>query len=312
MRHRQLASRSALVAERFKDQYAVTTRCQLVAAGLDSGEVDVHIAGRRWRQLNESVVVLHNGPLTLDQAHAAAVLSVTGPVALAAETAVGRLGMTGCEPSPVHVLIRRGDRVLPVDGVRVKVHESRRFQASDVLTPVFPPVVSMERAVIDAAVWSGRPQQACRWVANAVQQRLTTADRLLAELELAGKVRHRRLLQQVLLDVGAGAQALSELAFVRFCRRHGLPSPQLQVRLDSAGKRRYLDAVLRGSGGRTVHVEIDGGVHLTLQARWRDTARDNDLLIDGVPVLRFPSAAIYSDDPVAVAQIRRALGLVSS
>jgi very-short-patch-repair endonuclease len=70
--------------------------------------------------------------------------------------------------------------------------------------------------------------------------------------------------------------------------------------------------VFRRPDGRLVRVEIDGGVHLTLTARWRDTAKDNDAALAGVVVLRFPSVAIYTDDPVAVAQLRRALGLVSS
>jgi very-short-patch-repair endonuclease len=57
-------------------------------------------------------------------------------------------------------------------------------------------------------------------------------------------------------------------------------------------------------------VEIDGGVHLSLTERWKDTAKDNELAIEGRSVLRFPSVAIYTDDPLAVAQLRRALGLV--
>jgi hypothetical protein len=59
--------------------------------------------------------------------------------------------------------------------------------------------------------------------------------------------------------------------------------------------------------GRRVLTEIDGGVHLTLAARWKDTAKDNDAMIAGETTLRFPSVAIYADDPVAVAQLIAAL-----
>jgi very-short-patch-repair endonuclease len=66
------------------------------------------------------------------------------------------------------------------------------------------------------------------------------------------------------------------------------------------------------AGDRVVRVEVDGGVHLSLTQRWRDTAKDNDAALDGRVILRFPSVAIYTDDPVAVRQLRRALGLVSA
>ena len=119
------------------------------------------------------------------------------------------------------------------------------------------------------------------------------------------------MLARALDDVAGGVEAVSELRFVQFCRKHELPTPALQVRLDSRGRRRYLDATFRRmSDGRPVRVEIDGGIHLTLTQRWRDTCNDNDAVIDGEVVLRFPSVAIYTDDPVALAQIRRALEVV--
>lgn len=81
----------------------------------------------------------------------------------------------------------------------------------------------------------------------------------------------------------------------------------MQVRRDASDRRRYLDACFTTRDGRKVFVEIDGGVHLTLAARWRDTAKDNDDVLDRRGVLRFPNIAIYTDDPRAVAQLRRAL-----
>src|SRR3954454_23849614 len=100
------------------------------------------------------------------------------------------------------------------------------------------------------------------------------------------------LMQRVLTDIGGGAQAMCELEFLKFCRRHGFPEPTLQVRVDRQGRRRYLDAEFRRPGRQPVRVEIDGGVHLTLTQRWLDTRNDNDAAIDGDLVLRFPSVAI--------------------
>ncbi|MGN6474251.1 MAG: hypothetical protein ACTHK4_11475, partial [Mycobacteriales bacterium] len=140
--------------------------------------------------------------------------------------------------------------------------------------------------------------------------RLTTADRLLQELGAAGSVRHRRLLEAALCDIGGGAQAVSELDFIRYCRRHGLPQPALQtVRLDASGRRRYLDATLRGRNGKTVHVEIDGALHLVVDNYWRDMARGNELVIGNERLLRFPSYVIHGNDSYAADQLRRALDL---
>jgi hypothetical protein len=170
-------------------------------------------------------------------------------------------------------------------------------------------VTAAPRAALDAAVWERSSRAAVRIIVDAVQQRICSAAAIRAELERAGRVRHRRLLGQVLADVDGGAEAVSELAFLAFCRRHDLPTPRLQVRLDSAGRRRYLDADFPRPGRRPLRVEVDGGVHLTLRARWKDTRKDNDAALDGELVLRFPSVAIYTDDPEAVAQLRRGLAL---
>jgi hypothetical protein len=147
-------------------------------------------------------------------------------------------------------------------------------------------------------------------LAAGVQQRLTTAPRLLEELSLAGAVRHRRLMAAALVDIAGGAQAVSEMDFSRFCARHGLPVPTRQtVRRDHDGRRRYLDATLTSPTGKVIHVEIDGALHLVVGTYWDDMSRANDLAIARELVLRLPSFVIHADDPAAVAQLRRALNL---
>lgn len=132
----------------------------------------------------------------------------------------------------------------------------------------------------------------------------------MAELAGAGQIRHRRLIAAALTDIGGGAQAVSEIDFLRFCRRHGFPQPELQrMRRDASGRRRYLDATFQRRDGRLVRVEIDGALHLLARTYWDDMSRGNDLVIAGETVLRFPSCVIYADDPNAVAQLRRALDL---
>lgn len=284
-------------------------RAQLRACGVTDDRVAAQVAARRWRALNDVLISTHNGPLTPGQARWAGVLSAAGPVALASVTAMAQWGVVGFETMTVHVVVRRGARVLAVPDVDIAVHESRRFEATDVVGQR-PPVTTLERATIDAAVWSPDPKTATRIVVAPIQQRLSTPSRIREVLDNAGQVQFRGLLLAFLADLDGGAEALSEVAFLRWCRRHALPTPQLQVRYDANGRRRYLDAVFDTPAGRVI-VEIDGGIHLTLSARWTDTAKDNDATLAGQRTLRFPSVAIYADDPIALRQLRAALGLVS-
>jgi hypothetical protein len=114
---------------------------------------------------------------------------------------------------------------------------------------------------------------------------------------------------KALADIEGGAHSMSEIDFVRFCARNGLPKPVHQtVRKDLTGRRRYLDAVLVGPTGE-VKVEIDGALHLVVQTYWGDMYRGNEMTIANDGALRFPSYVIYADDPEALDQLRRALGL---
>ena len=106
----------------------------------------------------------------------------------------------------------------------------------------------------------------------------------------------------------AGAQALSEIDFARLCRRHGLPEPRRQsVRVDAAGRRRYLDAEWVRADGRRVVAEVDGAVHLVPRRYWDDMERANELVLDGRLVLRFAAFAVRAYPRTVATQLRRAL-----
>jgi hypothetical protein len=290
-------------------QDEVVRREQLVDVGLEPHDIDYMIESRRWQVDADLIVVLHNGPLTRRQQEGVAVLAGGRLCALAARTAAARAGLAGWDAELIEVVVPRGTTYPTVRLVDVKVHESRRFVAEDVHSASWPHRVSIERALVDAACWSRRPRTACGVLAAGVQQRLTTAERLRVELERAGKVKFHRLLMKALVDIAGGAHAVSEIDFVRFCARNGLPKPKHQlVRRDAQGRRRYIDAVVVGPAGE-VKVEIDGALHLVVQTYWSDMFRGNEMTIARDGALRFPSYVLYSDDPGALDQLRRALGL---
>lgn len=288
----------------------VMLRDELFAAGVTPSRLKAEVRARRWRALGPFVVVRHNGPLTREDQLWAGVLHCGPGAALCAWTGAELAGLSGWSSPAVHVLVQKSHHVPPLPGVSLRVHESRRFAASDVHPALEPPRMRLARCVVDAAAWTANPRSACGIVAAAVQQRLVQPASLREELAAAGAVRHAALLRAALVDIEGGAQALSEVEFVSFCRRHRLPRPVLQaVRLDPQGRRRYLDATLKGRDGRIWRVEIDGALHLLAATYWGDMRRGNDLVIAGERVLRFPSIAMRVDPHRMVEQLRRALDL---
>jgi very-short-patch-repair endonuclease len=67
---------------------------------------------------------------------------------------------------------------------------------------------------------------------------------------------------------------------------------------------RYLDAYWAQA---RLAVEIDGAQHMDPQQHWDDMSRDNDLIVDGYRVLRFPAWLVRHQPAVAAERIREAL-----
>ena len=123
------------------------------------------------------------------------------------------------------------------------------------------------------------------------------------------RLRRRALIRETLGDIAGGAQALSELDFSRLVvRAHRLPEPERQVRRkDSSGRNRYLDVVWERE---KLVVEIDGAQHADPLHGWDDMSRDNDLVIDGYRVLRFPAWLVRYHPEHVAARIRAVLATV--
>jgi hypothetical protein len=287
------------------EQDGVLARAQLFRSGVTRDKIRTHVRARRWRLLAGRVVVMHRGPMTFRQRCWVAVLAAGPDAALCSLTGAALDGLTGFENDAVHVLVPKGTQVPAMPGVRV--HESRRFVPADVHPARRPPRTTTARSVLDAAVWSRRPAMACAIASAAVQQRLVTVPQLLDVLDRAGAVRHRRLLRAVLEDIAGGSHSFAEIGMARLCRRSGLPPPQRQaVRCDRAGRRRYLDLFWPD---HSVCVEVDGSFHWEAGQWRRDLDRQNDLVLDGLTVLRFPSATVRLHPETIIAQLTQALQL---
>jgi len=288
-----------LLAEIAADQHDVASRAQLAGAGFDRSAVSRMVRARRW-QLFGLAVVLHGGEVSVQQRQWAAVLSAPGLAATGGRTAARDHGLKGFEPDALDVVVPADTQCVAIDGVRW--HRSDRFDESDIDQSANPPRVRRERAFVDAAAWTKSPRIACALLVASVQQRLTSATILRREVLAAGPIRHRSHLLAVVVDIEGGADSLAEIDFVKIARRVGLPPPLRQsVRTDASGRRRYIDADFGAFA-----VEVDGAMHLFALNYWNDARRQNDLVIGGDRILRFPSIAFRVDMPAVEAQLRRA------
>jgi hypothetical protein len=251
-------------------------------------------------------LVLHNGPLHPDELAAVALENCGPRAALTAFTAAQVKGLRGWERDDIHVLVPGGTRICRPPGLQLRVHWTSDWQAERIHGDAH----ALESALVIAAATFVSARPACGLLAAAVQQRMVTATSLHADLEARPRSRHRALLLLALDDIAQGAQALSEIDFARLCRRNGLPAPRRQaVRVERSGRRRYLDAEWLTASGRRLAVEVDGALHLAPRRWWDDQLRQNELVIGGDLVLRFPSVVVRCEEPLVVDQLRRALAL---
>jgi hypothetical protein len=266
------------------------------------------LAARRWQRLGYAIV-LHNGPLSPRQRWVVARVHGGPDAVLTAFTAAEAYGLRGWERETVHVLMPNGTRLRRGCPVPVRPHVARDW--ATVVLHRRGGVHALPEALLRAAATFDGAQPGCGLLAAAVQQRLTGARALREALHRAPTTRHRRSLRAAVEDIAQGAQALSEIDFVRLCRRFKLPAPQQQaVRRDPRGIRRYLDASWRRpDDGRLVAVEVDGAVHLAVTRWWADQLRQNELSLADTLVLRYPSVVVRTEPALVAGQLRRALRL---
>ncbi len=300
----QAANRTRVAAQSLDTD--VCTVAQLERAGCTRAEVRARIAARRWQRIGRAIVT-HGGPLTTEQRRRAAVLNGGPRAALTSFTALEAQGLRNWSRDEVHLLTARGARVAARHELRIVGH------TLDIWRPEQIRLGHLHRvphAAVLAAASLDSPRAACGLLAAVVQQRLSSPAALLDAISGRATLARRHLLCSALDDVAMGAQALSEIDFVRLCRRFQLPAPtQQSVRVERSGRRRYLDASWIRGDGRTVAVEVDGALHLNVATWWSDQLRQNELVLDDTVLLRYPSVVVRTGPAAVAEQLRRALQL---
>ena len=278
-------------------QAGLARRDQLRALGVAAGHVAEQCRGR-WRVVSPCVVSVDNGRLDAEQRLWAAVLEL-GTAWVGGRAALACHGLDGwwTPLGTLDVLVPRGARRATIPGVVVHV-TSRGPAPPPALTL---PLTDVARSTVDAAAWEQRPRAAAGLVLAVVQQRLATVEAIAAELDGAGRVRHRAVVRDALDAAARGAESVSENDVVALVRRAGLPAPRRQSR-SRAGRH---DLVIDLPDGRTLVVEVDGPQHETAEARWADARRDAELAVDGTLLLRIPTFAVTRDPDGVVAALTR-------
>ncbi|MGI5148857.1 DUF559 domain-containing protein [Plantactinospora sp. CA-294935] len=282
---------------------------QAVAA-LSPGRVRHLLATGRWRRWCRGVLVAHPGELTRAQQLWVAVLSVGSDAVLAGLSAAAEAGLRGFRREPIDVLVperhststarRRLEPGMP--GVRV--HRTRSLPPEQVQA-ARPPRTGTARSLVDAAGWARTDDEARSVIAAGCQQRLVLPGEIIKVVEELPRARRRALVLETARDVEGGAEALSEIDFVRLCRRYGLPRPDLQERRrDAGGRVRYLDAYWRRWG---LHVEVDGAYHMEVHHWEADMRRQNEVWLAGDRLLRFTAHQIRHHPAQVADQLQHAL-----
>lgn len=267
------------IADLLALQSGVVSRRQALERGLGDHDLRRLVRRRELTVVHPGVLVDHTGPLLWAQRAWAATLSVA-PSALSGTSALRAVNGPGRrdhdDRAPIHVAVDRQRKVVSPAGVvvhRVAGLEDR------VLWNTSPPRLRTEEAVIDLAADARSELDAVHRIADAVQSRSTTADRLRAALDSRARVPRRSFLADVLDDIDQGACSVLEHGYLtRVERPHGLQRADRQVR-DSARGPVYRDVDYREHG---LVVELDGRLfHDSARARDRDLDRDLEVVVSG-------------------------------
>ena len=293
------SARQRLAAPLARRQGGVVSRAQLDGLGIGRSEIRAELAAGRWHSRGRHTVAV--GEVTRDGRFAAALLEVRGDVRLDGVSALIYRGLTGWDERLIHVSVRHGTHVSPVDGVVIHRVRDLEPRAIGVGLATSHPTY----AAIRAAAWARSDRAAMTVLAMVVQQGVVEPD-ALAERWRRWKRRtpRRTLINQVIRDVCDGAESLAELDFAGLCRERGLPQPDRQVVAKGPKGRIFLDVRWSDLG---VVVEVDGAHHLEGLAPVNDALRQNHVVLGGDIVLRVPVLGLRIEPDAFMDQVARAL-----
>lgn len=269
-------------------QSGVVSREQALADGLTDRVILRLTRLGHWQAVCRGIYLTGTGPIGwLSQVWAGVLLG--GDAARAGGLTAARLhGLYDDDPDQILILTPRQTRhrnrppwVFRRENPGVRQRRS----------PGSPPRTTVEDTVLDLCDprldWAD--ESPTHWVTRAVQRRLTTTRRLLTAAEARPQLPQRRLLRELLGDVGDGAETVLELRYLRDVERaHGLPRGHRQASRRAhpieGTQRAHRDILYRDYG---LVVELDGRLGHVAEGRLHDLRRDNITTLRGERTLRY-------------------------
>ncbi|GAA1760340.1 hypothetical protein GCM10009795_003490 [Nocardioides hankookensis] len=290
------------------DQAGLISRRQLHDLGFDRFRVRNNIAADRWVDLTSTVIGTTTGRLDEGQRRWLGILHAGPRAVLGDLTAAEVAGLRNWHRDDVTVLVPYDlDLDDPPDGIRIA--RTRRpidlFRAPGGGLPRW----RIEPAILHFGAYQSNRRTAQGVVAAAVQQRLTTPDRLMLTVEQMRPLRWAGLFREAIGDIAGGSQSLAEIDVIRFCRRQGLRPPDRQVRRrDAEGRLRFTDCEWELDDGRTLALEVDGAFHMDVE-HWEDDIARQRALTDPQRLVVRCTARELRDDPHRLGADLRRLGV---
>lgn len=293
--------RQRLAEELGQGQDGIISREQLRVLGLTRFDVRTQVRAGRWHKPSPGTIASFTGQLAQRQRWWVALLETRcRTAALDGVTALQAAGLTGFE---ARTTISCPHGVAPRRVPGVDLHVTRWRRPGDSIGSGLPRV-RPETAAIHGSLWARSDRQAALIVVMAVQQRLTTGNRLEWELRRIHRHRRRQLVSRIVADIVDGVRALGELDFAELCRGYGLPKPSRQLLRQGPHGRVYLDVYFDDYG---LVVEIDGIHHLVGMNVVDDALRQNEVSLGSDTVLRIPLLGLRVQPAEFMAQLTRGL-----
>lgn len=257
-------------------QAGLVSRRQLNEMGIDKDRIRNQVRARRWCHRSSRVVSTFTGRLDREQ------LSWLGVLHAGPDAMIGSLSAAAAQG------LRHWDRDLITVWIKDPVHEQpirgvHFFRTRRPLELLRAPGLTLPTARIEPALllWGGY-ETSCRpafgALAAAVQQRLTTPDRLEQWVDQLRPLRRAKLFRAAIEDIAGGAHSTSEADITRMCRRHGIVPPRRQVpRIDSSGVRRATDCEWDLPADRVLVLEVEGPFHMEIRQWSADKKRHRRL-----------------------------------
>jgi very-short-patch-repair endonuclease len=273
------ANSDGVIAKIAARQHGVISAAQLAFAGLPPHGVTRRMQAGRLHRLHRAVYAVGHTRLSFEGRCIAAVLALGDGAVISHHSAAAVWGMLKPHSGPIALTV-------PGDGGRRKragitIHRSRSLTASVTTRRDGIAVTRPARTLRDLHRTVPQPVYR-RAVRRALDLRLISSEDFDQELDLT--------------------RSELERTFLRLCRRHRLPQPEVNGRVG----RSEVDFLWRDQG---VIAETDGFRHHGDRSAFeRDRARDAHLQSLGFRVLRFTHRQLRDERSAVVAALRALLG----